>query len=95
LSGALKILLVLLLYSCVWLVPVAINNSRRRQGKLPYWIYFGVSIVIEISLVYAILYFSKLLKIDAWGLYLAPVTAAIAAGWFYIFMAKRADEKKT
>ncbi|PLY01847.1 MAG: hypothetical protein C0622_06440 [Desulfuromonas sp.] len=93
--GAFEILLVILLYSGIWLVPVTINNRRRKHGLPPYWSYFSVSIVLEISLVYAILYCSKLLKIDAWGLYLAPVIAAMGAGWFYVFMAQRADKKIT
>lgn len=89
--GILNLSLVALLYGCIWLVPVYINNDRRKKGKAPYWIYFGESLVIEIALDYAILYLSKVMEVGILGLYLAPVIAAAVAGWFYLFASRRAD----
>ncbi len=91
--GLLDILLIILLYGCIWFVPMSINNHRRKQGKDPYWAYFAAAMIIEIALIYALLSLAKALKVEAFGLYAAPVIAAAAAGAFYILAAKRADRR--
>jgi hypothetical protein len=91
--GILDILLIVLLYGCIWFVPITINNKRRKQGKPPYWLLFTFSLLLELAIVYLVLIVAKLVSLETTGLYLAPIIAALVAGWFYILTANRLDSR--
>ena len=86
----LGVLTIVVLYSLVWFVPLAINIQRRKKGKPAFWLLFLSALIVEIGLIYA---FLCIFKNNYWSVFLAPVLASIIAGYFYYLYANRLDEK--
>jgi spore maturation protein SpmA len=92
-EGIVHILLLMFLYSCIWLVPTTINYKRRKAGLAPYWVLFLTTLALEIAIIYVALYSLKEFNQNIITAYLPPIIASIFAGIFYFFMAKQLDEK--
>ena len=81
------------LYGCIWLVPMSINYNRRKAGLSPYWALLLITLVLEIAIVYSVIYFFKELSQSIFIAYLPPLVASVFAGLFYYHMAKKLDDK--
>lgn len=92
-EGIVHILLLVFLYSCIWLVPTTINYNRRKAGLAPYWVLFLTTLALEIAIIYFALYYLKEFNQNILIAYLPPIIASIFAGAFYFYIAKQLDEK--
>ncbi len=92
-EGILHLFLLIFLYGCIWFVPTTINYNRRKAGLAPYWLLFLTTLVLEIAIVYVVLYSLKELNQNILVAYLPPIVASIFAGLFYFYIAKQLDEK--
>lgn len=92
-EGITHLFLLILLYGFICFVPVAINYNRRKSGLPAYWMLFLVTILIELAIVYAMLFIILGNKENMLSLYAPPIIASIIAGAFYFYVAKKYDEK--
>ena len=86
-------LLIFILYSLVWFVPLALLNRRKATGQRPYYLVCLFSCGIEIVLILGFLKISEGTPIEFISIYLAPIFSLIVAGYFYIQFTKHLDSE--
>ncbi len=94
-DGIVHLFLLIFLYGFIWFVPMTINHYRRKAGLAPYWLLFLTTLVLEIAVIYAVLYSLKEFNKSILVAYLPPIVASIIAGIFYFYLAKQFDEKNS
>lgn len=87
-----NVMVIIFLYGCIWIVPIAVSNRRRKKGLKPYWFVFIAALIIEIVGIYFLLSIFKALGLEMAGLYCSPVISGILAGYFYVYYANRLDK---
>jgi len=92
-EGILHLALLVFLYGCIWFVPTTINYNRRKAFLAPYWLLFITTLIIEVAIVYAVLYYLEGFNKNILFAYFPPIIASTFAGVFYFYLAKKLDEK--
>lgn len=93
--NVIELILLLLIYSSIWFVPLSINVRRRKNGQRPYWGLFVVTLLLEIGVVYLVLYAGQSSSYKLLVALLGPVIASILAAAFYLLLARAMDAKST
>ena len=97
--GSIFVIVIIILYSCVWFVPLSLSSKRRKKGEPVYWLLLLFALILEIG----VIYFFFLLQekeivsegVSKANVFIAPIVASVIAGMFYYLRAKKLDEKNT
>ena len=90
-SGLFQLLLLLFLYSNIWMVPAHLSYKRQKLGKPRYWMLLVGVMAVEILIVYALIYLSQFLMLSEFAYYIAPAISSIVAGFLYWRTAEKLD----
>lgn len=82
-NGIPQLIVLVILYTNIWFVLVALSHKRRKLGKAIYWHLILTAMALEIGVVWLVLYVSEVFAIQAIGIFAAPIIAATVAGFFY------------
>ena len=93
--NVIELMLLLFIYSSIWFVPLSINVRRRKNGQRPFWGLFVVTLLLEIGVVYLVLYAGQSSSYKLLVALLGPVIASILAAAFYLLLARAMDAKST
>jgi hypothetical protein len=82
-------------WSCIGMVPVALAGTKRRMKKPIYLLILIVAVVIEVLLAIAIFKIFDLLNESKTGALIGPVIGATVCGYLYWKLANLKDSKTT
>ena len=92
-------ILIIILYSFVWFVPLSINIKRRKKEKPAYWFLFLLTLILEIGVIYCFFLLQEIIikseTISSVNVVVAPIVSSILAGLFYYLTTEKLDEKNT